>query len=349
MKSCQKNVWFHERPLCIIAIGLLLGVLMIRIIATEQAVLAAALLLMVALSAAIFHKRRFLLLFCCMALGLLNAAFHLPADGTIPKSGPVVTVSQPRVSAGFCTVRDLVGERIRLLFPENGAVAKGMLLGEKDDIDAATMEQFGRVGVLHLLAVSGLHVSVLAGALALLFRRNPWVRFAAVAIFCAGYAALTAFSASVLRASLMLLYWYLAFPLRRRPDGPSALAFSFIVIVGVNPLTLFRTGFQLSFLAVYGLMLLEPLFARPLARFGSTAAGLIAGSCAVVVATAPAMALHFRELSFMSLLTNLFVLPMAPFFLVPAFLATVVSFLSLPIAEIISKPGRFARNFIVAV
>ncbi|MEZ4627503.1 MAG: ComEC/Rec2 family competence protein [Eubacteriales bacterium] len=69
-----------------------------------------------------------------------------------------------------------------------------MILGDSSDIDDEMLTAFRNTGIAHLLAVSGLHVSLLAAAFSLLFRRNAWVRFAAVAAFCALYAAITAFS-----------------------------------------------------------------------------------------------------------------------------------------------------------
>ena len=70
--------------------------------------------------------------------------------------------------------------------------AKGMILGDTSDIDDEMLTAFRDTGIAHLLSVSGLHVSMLALAFSLLFRRNAWVRFAAVAVFCALYAAITA-------------------------------------------------------------------------------------------------------------------------------------------------------------
>jgi competence protein ComEC len=222
-------------------------------------------------------------------------------------------------------LRQAVGARIDALFPDGAGAAKGMLLGDKSDLDEETLTAFRDTGIAHLLAVSGLHVSVLAGAFSLLFRRNAWVRFFAVLIFCALYAALTAFSPSVVRAGVMILVLLLAFPLRRRPDPLSSLSAAFVLILLVNPYALWYAGFQLSFCAVYSLILLAPLIQSPLARFGSTASGMIASSAAVVLGTFPASARFFGKTQFLSLVTNLFVLPLAPVFLIPAFLGTALS------------------------
>jgi competence protein ComEC len=107
-----------------------------------------------------------------------------------------------------------LAQRLPRSFPKPGE-AKGMLLGDVSDIDESTLVAFRNTGITHLLSVSGLHVSLLAVAFSLLFRRNAWVRFAAVACFGAFYAAITAFSPPVVR-SLFMLYCALAFRLQRR-------------------------------------------------------------------------------------------------------------------------------------
>lgn len=245
--------------------------------------------------------------------------------------------------------RRAAGERIEALFSGNAGAAKGMLLGDKSDLDEQTLSAFRDTGTAHLLAVSGLHVSVLAGAFSLLFRKNAWVRFFAVAAFVALYAALTAFSPSVVRAGVMILFVLLAFPLRKRLDPVSSLSAAFVFVLLVNPYALWYAGFQLSFCAVYGLILLAPLLQKPISRLGSAASGLISASAAVVIATFPASVFFFGKAQLLSLVTNLFVLPLAPVFLVPAFFGTALSFVWFPLGSAVCAPARFALDVILSV
>jgi competence protein ComEC len=211
-------------------------------------------------------------------------------------------------------LRENIGNRIAALFPNAPGEAKGMILGDTSDIDDEMMTAFRDTGIAHLLSVSGLHVSLLAVAFSLLFRRNAWVRFAAVAIFCALYAAITAFSPPVVRSGIMLTIGLLAFPLRRRLDAISALAASFVLILLYNPYALWNAGFQLSFVAVLSMILLAPIFQKPLMRLGSTAAGLIGASVAVVIGTLPTSCYFFGQAQLLSLVTNLFVIPISGVF-----------------------------------
>lgn len=352
MKIPQTNApqpMFHDRPLCAAAAGVLLGVLAAGMFGVPNTFLFALLPLAIGAVAAARNQRMLFILLTGAALGMLYAAARFPADGSFTRSGPMVTLPSSAARNALESLRQSVGDRILTLFPQNGGVAKGMLLGDKSGMDTERMDQFGKVGILHLLAVSGLHVSVLAGAFALVIRKNSGVRFAVVGLFCLGYAALTAFSPSVLRASIMLLCGLGAAPLRRRADGLSGMAFAFLLLEAMDPFALYRTGFQLSFCAVFGLLVVRPTISRPLAPLGKTAAELVGGSAAVILATIPAMALHFGEVSFMSLLTNLLVLPLSPVFLIPAFLATAASFLWMPLGRILAVPAQLGLNMIVAI
>jgi len=246
-------------------------------------------------------------------------------------------------------LRRTIGERIDELFSNQVGAAKGMLLGDKSDMDEETLSSFRDAGLAHLLAVSGLHVSVLAGAFMLLFRKNAWVRFFAVALFCTLYAALTAFSPSVVRAGLMIVIVLLSQPLLRRPDPISALSAAFLLILLFRPFALWYAGFQLSFTAVYALILLAPLLQKPIARLGSVASGMISASAAVVAGTLPASACFFKKVQFLSLVTNLFVLLIVPAFLIPAFVGTALSFVWYPLGNAICVVPRFALDVIFAV
>lgn len=243
-------------------------------------------------------------------------------------------------------LRTRAAEQIGRLFPESGGVAAAMLLGDKSGVTEASLEAYRASGTAHLMAVSGLHVSVLAGAWMLLFRRRPRLRFILTAAFLLCYAALTAFSPSVLRASVMLLCWQLAAVLRVPNDRFSALCLAFVVVLLANPCALFYAGFQLSFLAAYGLALLAPVLEDRLARLGPGLSRAMAGSAAVWLAALPVQIAFFGGAPLVSLLLNLFVLPLAPYFLVPAFLLTLASFVCFPLADALAFLPRLALNAI---
>jgi ComEC/Rec2-related protein len=255
----------------------------------------------------------------------------------------------PDLYGTLLRLREIIGDRIELLFPNAPGEAKGMILGDVSDIDDEMMNAFRDTGIAHLLSVSGLHVSLLAVAFSLLFRRNAWVRFFAVALFCALYAAITAFSPPVVRSCIMLLIGLLAFPLRRRLDAVSALSASFVLILLLNPYSLWNAGFQLSFVAVLSMVLLAPIFQKPLMRLGSTAAGLVGSSAAVVIGTLPTSCYFFEQAQMLSLVTNLFVIPISGVFLIPAFVGVLFSFVWLPLGNFVCWVARVSLDVILGV
>jgi ComEC/Rec2-related protein len=261
----------------------------------------------------------------------------------------VLWQSPPDVYGALLDLRETIGNRIELLFPNAPGEAKGMILGDVSDIEDEMITAFRDTGIAHLLAVSGLHVSLLAAAFSLLFRRNAWVRFVAVALFCALYAAITAFSPPVVRSGIMLTIGLLAFPLRRRLDAVSSLAASFVLILFYNPYSLWSVGFQLSYVAVLSMILLAPIFQKPLMRLGSSAAGLIGASTAVVVGTLPTSCYFFEQAQILSLVTNLFVMPISGVFLIPAFVGVLLSYIWLPLGNAVCWIARVALDVILGV
>jgi competence protein ComEC len=198
------------------------------------------------------------------------------------------------------------------------ALARGFVLGEDERVDAATVEDFRRSGLSHLLAVSGQNVALLAllamPLLALLGMplrtRLLWV-VAAIAV----YVPLAGGGPSIVRAGVMGVLTLLATFAGRRASRLYALAIAAIVTLAIDPEIGADIGWQLSFAAVLGILAIaRPLRAAVASRLGSgVLRGALAEGVAVTVAatlaTAPLIAFHFGELSTVSLFANLLALP----------------------------------------
>jgi len=91
------------------------------------------------------------------------------------------------------------------------------------------------------------------------------------------------------------------------------------------------------------------VFQNPLARLGSTAAGLLGASAAVVIGTLPTSCYFFGQAQFLSLVTNLFVIPISGVFLIPAVLGVLLSFVSLPVGSVVAWVARAALDVILGV
>ena len=142
---------------------------------------------------------------------------------------------------------------------EGAGLAKALIIGVREDISEETKLSFRDAGVAHVLAVSGLHVSLLVAILYALLRRfhlSRKVLFVIFAVLLLAYCRLLDFSASIVRASVLSLVFLLGRAIHRRVDPLTSLAFAFLLILLFRPLDLFNLGFQLSFLAVLGIIML---------------------------------------------------------------------------------------------
>lgn len=247
-------------------------------------------------------------------------------------------------------VRAFVGGRIDALFPDSRGAARGMLLGDKSGLDEDLSRALYGAGVGHLLAVSGLHVTVLAGALLLALRRvSPTPRFYITGAFLLFYALLTAGAPSVIRACMMLLITLAAPLLYRRPDPLSALCLAALLILIYRPAALFYAGFQLSFLAALSIILLAPLLYARVKALGTALAGTLSGSVAVTLGTLPAVAGFFGSVPLLSVITNLFVLPLVPLFLIPGFIAAAAGCLYPPLGRLLAVLPNMVLTGILAL
>lgn len=152
--------------------------------------------------------------------------------------------------------RKWVGGQVERCFPENvQGFVQALLLGDKSNLAQADRDNLSLTGLSHLVAVSGLHVSILFGVIQLLTRKRR-VLTAAVGIPAVLlFAAIVGFTPSITRAAIMECLIMLGLLLNREYDPPTALGFSGLVILLWNPLTICSAGFQLSFASVAGIFL----------------------------------------------------------------------------------------------
>ncbi len=202
--------------------------------------------------------------------------------------------------------------------PREAALARGFVLGEDEGIDPATEESFRRSGLSHLLAVSGQNVTLL-GLLAMpllaalrvpLRERLVWV-LGGIAV----YVSLTGAGPSIQRAGVMGAVGLLATLGGRRSSRWYALALAALVTLGIDPGIAVDVGWQLSFAAVVGILLLAAPLRRAIgARIGSgglrrALAEGIAVTVAATLTTAPLIAFHFETFSTTTLFANVLAMP----------------------------------------
>ncbi len=248
-------------------------------------------------------------------------------------------------------VRQSFTRALERVMGEEARVAVALLLGERDGLSQQEREAFETLGVAHVMSVSGLHVGLLGGLLLGLMRRlrvRRVLRLPALAVFLAGYCALTGFSAASVRAAVMLMLTLLAQLASRRPDRLTTLAAAMLVVLALDPLQAWSAGFVLSFSAMLGITLLLPpltrlfvrLFPYPekshpfryaLGRLGRDALSLTAVSLAAQAGVLLPTAAYFHQLPLYGVLINLLIVPLAGTMLTPLCAITLL-FSSVPLA-----------------
>ncbi len=199
-------------------------------------------------------------------------------------------------------------------------IAKALILGDKDDLSRETTQEFAAAGAMHVLAVSGLHVGLVYGLVLLLFKRLPSTAkvrllecvIGLTVIWC--YAAITGFSASVMRASLMFSFTAIAKAIGGKGNIFNALALAALMLTAYNPYFITEVGFQLSFVAVLSIVIFQPFFARfysPKNKLIDAAWQITCVSLAAQLGTAPLSALYFHQFPMYFLVANLLVIPLA--------------------------------------
>ena len=156
------------------------------------------------------------------------------------------------------SLRDTLGD-------ETGAYASALLLGMRSLIPSEDRQAFSRLGIAHILSVSGFHVGVLIGALAALFRLlrlKQGIRLGLYAIILFAYAALCGMSQPVIRASLLLLLTAEGRMLNRPRSGLHLLSGALLIMTLLSPVQVTSASFQLTFCAVFGITWFVPLSRR---------------------------------------------------------------------------------------
>jgi competence protein ComEC len=217
---------------------------------------------------------------------------------------------------------------INQILPEPAAaLLNGILLGVETGIPRDLYEAFNLTGSSHIIVISGSNIALIAGLLLVLGQKTVGQRYAPpLALLGIGlYTLLVGADAAVSRAALMGGRWLLAVWVGRPGFALNALFFSGLVLTALNPLILWDVGFQLSFMATLGLIVLVPPLERAVFSFlqtrlrreqvGLTMAllsELLIVTLAAQIITGPLIVYHFGRLSLVSLLTNLLILAAQP-------------------------------------
>ncbi|WP_230037549.1 ComEC/Rec2 family competence protein [Chryseobacterium sp. Bi04] len=210
---------------------------------------------------------------------------------------------------------------------------KGIILADRTEIDAETVRDFNRSGLIHLLAISGTHIVVIFGMFYFLQVRCIPLRLRRYAIifslvFIWLFAGFIGFGNSVLRSCMMLTIYFMYVLLQRKPDLLHALGLSAFIILVFDTRQFFDIGFQLSFLAVLGIFWLnQPLlnrFPKQDQYWKKLIFNTVTISIAAQLATLPLVLYYFHQFSLISVIANFIIVPFSEVIIVFSFLMTVL-------------------------
>ena len=249
----------------------------------------------------------------------------------------------------------------------HASLTKGILLGMRSTIPSSTRDEFSYTGTAHLLAISGLHLTIIAGILVSLgiriFGRKGyvyvWMTIAAIWL----YAVLTGMNPPVLRSVQMISLFLAAELFGRQRSSIIALFFAAALMSAFNPHLLWNPSFQLSFTAMVGLVFIFPLLQSlsrkaTISRSGEN--GILSGittaiadsfgvSFSAIAAVWPLIAYYFGTISPVAPVATFFTLPALPGVIVTGFLTGVTGLIFLPAAQVIAWTGWIFTSYVLLV
>lgn len=224
------------------------------------------------------------------------------------------------ISENILNIKDKIQLKIKDAFyssmsNKSANLAYATTFGDKTQINNSVINGFRQSGLAHILAISGLHTSIifvmLAFVLSRIKRLNKNIIGIIIAIALLLYAYLCNFSPSIIRASIMCLVTYFSFSCARKPDTLNNLGVAGLIILALNPFDLFNIGFCLSFACILGIALfannISKLFKNKKFEFITS---IFAVTLATQIATLPFMAYYFGYFSFTTFIANILLLPL---------------------------------------
>ncbi len=214
---------------------------------------------------------------------------------------------------------DLVQEYIKEIIYDNmetrhAGLAYAIFLGDKSGLEPDLYGNFQASGIAHLLAVSGINVALMVIVLVWIFKRcrmKSILQVILVTALLVVYCLLCDMAPSVVRAALMAIFLLIGKAFGKQNDNLNNVSLAGILILLVNPLMLFDIGFQLSFIAVFGIFFLFPILKEMFMkwRLGHFVSDTLAVSLAAQIATMPIVINTFSYVSTVGLLANLVIVP----------------------------------------
>ncbi|MCX6780476.1 MAG: ComEC/Rec2 family competence protein [Candidatus Magasanikbacteria bacterium] len=261
-----------------------------------------------------------------------------------------------KVYIKFFDFKHYLQNRVNELWSEpQSALAAGLLYGARSGFTQEVSQDFSRVGLTHIVAVSGYNISIIAAVLMNILIRLSLDRRKAFFVVIGGiilFVFFTGASASVVRAGIMGIIVLLSTQLGRQSQVGNVLVFTAAVMLLMNPFVLiWDAGFQLSFLSTLGLIYISPI----LNNFGienenNFVQTLLESFCttlSAIIATLPLILFQFGRLSLVAPVANILILWTVPFLMLFCFLAILLSYIFYPLGILVAFPTYFGLKYVI--
>jgi competence protein ComEC len=245
-------------------------------------------------------------------------------------------------------------DSIQSVIPEpQVGLGSGLLLGIKSALGDDIEEDFRRTGIIHIVVLSGYNVMLVVAFIIfcfsfLLSHRSRMVA-GVVAIVC--FALIVGLSPTVVRASIMAVLVLIAQSYGRQYDVTRGLLFAGLVMLFINPYLIYDIGFQLSFVATLGLIMIVPKLEE---SFVNRNKGLglrefFLATVSTQIAVLPLLMYHIGEISLIAVLVNILVLPIVPLAMMLTFLTGILGFVSMTAASMVGFVATLSLSYILLI
>nr|WP_297306794.1 ComEC/Rec2 family competence protein [uncultured Flavobacterium sp.] len=233
--------------------------------------------------------------------------------------------------------------KIHHFTPEVNGVVNALLFGQRADLSEKIQTDYRNAGVMHILAISGMHIGILYWIINLIlksFIRPKNIRFITVIVILSCFAVITGLSGSVVRAVLMFTIVGSGLVFKRKSETTNVLALSMLLILIFNPYYIFDVGFQLSYMAVFSIVYLYPII-RPYFQSKYLVLNyfteLIKISIVAQLGILPLTVYYFAQIPLLFLLGNLIVIPILTVVLIGLVFVLILNFIWKDLSILIGK------------
>ena len=300
-----------------------------------------------------------------------NSEKYYSSDIALTANGEVLETKNGE--SVFCSVRRFVSASAKKLykgFDYAEPISKAVTVGDKSGLDSYIYSVYNSGGVSHILAISGLHLTLIAFCfqkLLVLISLSKKTASVVSSIVILGYAAFVGFTPSVTRAAIMILAIMLSRIFIERADSITMLFLALALLLVLNPYSIFSISLQLSFISCLAILVSAPIMDRIDAFFEikrdltenrfvklllSLANAVISPAIMSFSATVFSFFIiltTFDSVSYVSPLVNIFAVPIFSYGLVFTVIAFIVASFSMPIAIILAKPAGYIFELITDV